>query len=229
VDDTEIRKKGILLEDAVEHFAPRHLRKAADAARQLPGSYFDREARDPETVTKQLVEQTTSCLERISAQLYVACEKQKSLFNRLRSGKLHAYAFATPRSPSDRRVRVPDDLLDEKYMKKDSTISGAGLRFVSVVVLHPRDIQQLTTVKAIDPVPSRPGGRQTSVPDIQTTMKSLRDDGRYPIGKTRKEQIPVIRAHVHERFPGKYPGDKGLGDDVIYREIRKFEQQTSRP
>jgi hypothetical protein len=225
-----------------------------------------------------------------------------SFFERLPT-EFMASGYSLPWSPGDLPQMIPVDLLQEKNVRRDSTICGAGaeLAFVNVRVLHFSQVTPigyaqilaaagiteivgvyyspsraavkgvsatpsaivakgvadasnateiecigdapslLTPVEVVDDAPSlmlvkaddpsgkkRKRGRPASAGKIQTVLRLLLDDGEYPLRgengvKTREDQYRVVTARIHKRFPNKFPGDKGIKNAVIKRELRAFE------
>jgi len=226
-----IWERGIRLAEAPYHFAPNTLRAQHDAPEiATPFSETtDIYALAAEIVEKSKRQKILAALRqlhdasaRFSAQLGTHGEMIERLLQSLQNRKLIAYGFRIPRNANSEPEQIPPDLFQRRYVKwAASSISGAGLEFVSVRVLRPKWIKETNARLAQLPKPEpvapkrRLPGRPSSKDAINAAIQSLTADGKLPNADTRKENITIVRARVHTLFPGQFPGDKGLKEETI--------------
>ncbi|HVB79570.1 MAG TPA: hypothetical protein VNE82_06410 [Candidatus Binataceae bacterium] len=141
----------------------------------------------------------------------------------LRDGHLVAYGFVLPRNPDAPPIRVPSDLFEKRFLCKDSGIKGHGIEFSAVHVLDPRRVQEIeaSAPKQLPRPASHARGRKSVGDLIMQSVQSLLVEGKIDPDAPYKRTADLIRAHVHDHFPGEVIGNKGLSDETIRRVLLK--------
>ena len=226
-----IWERGIWLAEAPYHFAPNALRAEYEAPEiAIPFSGMA----GIHMVAAQIAEQDKrrqflSAMQRLheasemaSARFGTYGEMIEHLLRSLQIRKLIAYGFRIPRNTNSEPEQIPPDLFQRRHIDwAASSISGAGLEFVSVRALRPNWIKEANARSAQLPKPEsvaprrRPPGRPSSKEAITDAIRSLIAEGKLPNADTRKENITIVRARVHALFPGRFPNDKGLKEETI--------------
>ncbi|HEX4077500.1 MAG TPA: hypothetical protein VHX61_01315 [Rhizomicrobium sp.] len=239
-----IWEHGIWLGDAPYYFAPTTLRVKYDEPENAlppPSGGADIEPAPAELAEQdlpQLLQSVTRRLHELGGKYVwrsqVSQQMNERLLQSLQSGKLIAYGFPVPRNSDTRPVPIPPDLFERRNIDswKNSTIRGAALEFVSVRVFRPNWLKKLDfrPLQLPKPQPAesqqRPPGRPSSKDAVTAAIRSLIAGGQLLNGKSRKENIAVVRARVHELFPSRFPKDRGLAEETIGKYLM---QELPRP
>ena len=228
---TVIWERGIWLAKAPYHFAPNKLRAKYDAPEiETPfaakgGIGMLARAISEESTRQELLSAARKWHEvsgKHSVRSDTLWQMKDRLLQWLQRRKLIALGFRMPRNTDSAAEQIPADLFQQRHVNWEvSTISGAGLEFVSVRVLRPHWIKganaqlpQLPKLEMAAPK-KRPPGRPSSKDAITAAILSLIADRKLPNANTRKENITLVRARVHKLFPGLFPADKGLAEETI--------------
>jgi hypothetical protein len=217
----DIWKKGIPLKEAAYYFAPQILRAQYNEPKLAPR----KSTRGMELLAKSLTDENKrqeiikgfqslqDFLDITQARTLAEQDMQNRLLERLSNNWLIAYGFTVPRKPADTREQIPTDLFKSEYVKwEKSSINGAGLEFVSVMVFRSKWVREIEALLPKDP--HRAIGRPSSKHPITEAIQSLISDRSLPT-QSRKNDYELIRAQVHGLFPGEFPRNKGLSDKVI--------------
>jgi hypothetical protein len=214
----DIWENGIPLPDAPTYFASRKLRQRYDSpqaqAKSLGSTLLSAQTseRSNDEKLRTGFQQISNALDNFGARLNALSEMRGLILWSLTNGKLSAYGFTIPRKIDDLPQKIPNDLFQKEFFNwGKSSIKGAGLEFTSVRIVDPRWIKS-------DPSElenRRPPGRPTSKIAISAAIKSLIGEKRLPNTNSRKSNIELVRARVHELFPDQFPGDKGLKRETI--------------
>ena len=183
--------------------------------------------------TKRLLEQAHEVLEDLTYQPRVRFEMQEWLLDRLRDGKLFAFAYSLDGDgvPGEEPVEVPPYMFTTKYAKwGSSSLKGLGREFVEVRVLRPQQIKTRRNASRptiTKPIPRRPG-RPTHRSLIDVAIASLRAEGLDFSTNTGRENGNIVRMRISQDT-GRSIDDivQGFGDETIRRRIEAYRSQNT--
>jgi hypothetical protein len=225
---------GVPLRDAPYDFAPDDLRAVLDAP-QIPwpvpylgelllGFLKNAEGeRDPRY--SDWTQQLRESKDRVAAQMAVSIEMADRLLSDIRDGRYVAYGYKKPRDVKDRRVKIPADLFEREYINwENSSINGADLEFVSVLVFESGLEQEIDTELKQSPAAKRRSkrGPSSSSGAIEETIRFLIADRSLPNHDLKKQNVELVRKCVHQLYPGEFPKDRGLSDESIRKVLEKL-------
>ncbi len=137
----------------------------------------------------------------------------------LKDSKLFAYGYAMPRNPGDTPVRLPDDVLVQRFVKwGQNQIKGNGLHFEAVRIAHP----SMTLPKA-QKRPGRPTGRD----NILAAYEQIKEMGQINSSSLEKS-AQIIQKHLMHNVLNTDTVPKGHSVQTIKKHIRDdFNQENS--
>jgi len=228
--------QGTALADADWRFAPQALRDEHNAVVSTINS-----TPAPVAVKHDLVESLAmihSAANALAAPAKVRSKMRDHLLDRLATRSLVAYGYVVPRHPSDAPIEVPADMFDRRYVDwGKSALKGQGLEFAAVRVLHPTTVQKmLSALPQPSPAPARRRpGPDPSAPKIEAAISALLGANKLDRTAPHKVNIPLIRARLHELFPGHFFGaDKPKNETIrkVWERLRgrsEGDQRTKVP
>lgn len=138
------------------------------------------------------------------------------LIAELWEGRFELYGYAVPRMPKDRLVKIPADLYDWRYINWDgSTVKGNGLEFIAAIIMEAPNIEIKPDHRLPPSIEHQIGGPISAKSAIAETIEYMTENGLLPDHQMQKQLIPSIRRHIHERYPGQFPHDRGLSSESI--------------
>jgi hypothetical protein len=224
----DIWANGVLLAEADHSFAPEDLRLDYDEYYNPPPrpSSKDRPAAPAEIMSGSSSDPVITIAKNIQQLVEILAipsemrwDMRNRLLRSLGTGEFVAYGYAVPRNPTSIRSKIPRDLFDVKYVKwEDSSITGAGLAFASVLIFESGLAQEIDAHLVKKPPTQGTGIKRGPPPSsaaIEEAIKSLLDEGWRPNNYMQKENIETVKARVHKLHPGEFPKNRGLSKESI--------------
>jgi hypothetical protein len=206
-------ENGIPLAQAYLDFAPRSL------VRELEEAYKFPELRNIENTPPQAAEVSWPVLlmetivPALRAPIDIRVNMQEALLSESRKGKYILLGYLLPRNPSDPPVRIPDDLLEQRYVDwHNSAIKGAGLEFANVrsikapKIIPPTEDRLKPTIKSGKPVAipesRRKPGRPSAKPLMEEAYNALDRNGELDPSATKRAIADCIQEWIEREYPG---------------------------
>ncbi len=169
----------------------------------------------------------------LSAPTFVRNKMMDDLLAWLKAGALLAYGFALPRTVSDDPVRVPEELFQKRFLnRKQAGLSGHGLEFAAVRVIHPKWPEAIAAEAAkLQPASSgqKSPGRTSARDHITDAVRMLLSQGKIDPKAPHKTNIALVREFVLEQRQPELIDGKGLGDETIRRVLVSELRHTANP
>lgn len=234
VDTMAVWTRGILLADAADYFAkhiflakddePRHSQSLTRIIDRNIAEHIERPDLKEAFVT--VIDAVDAAAREFSSGLRARTQATEYVLQALRTGRLIAFGYLSPRNPALPPQQIPPDLFHSRHIEnwrecwQKSVIRAADLEFVSVRVVRPNWIAKTSAPKQLPKPesviePRRRPGRPSSEDAIIKAIRSLFAEGKLPASNLRKENIALIRERVRALYPSLFPGDKGLADETI--------------
>jgi len=156
-------------------------------------------------------------------------DAKDDIYGRIFSGDLVGYGYATPRKPDDLPARIPDDVWDGKVNWSASSVTGAGLKFVSVRLVDEKKAEALKLAdvrKRIDegatafPIAAAKAGRKSRRGEILAAYKTLEAEGAVTKDTPKAILGHEIRTFILKHVSAEDRSETGLSDETIRRIIR---------
>lgn len=159
---------------------------------------------------------------------------QEQLADLIWDGTFVAYGYALPRTSKSSPEEIPVDLFRDGNVDWDkSTVRSEGLQFESVRVLSRawlRNFEPQKPAKILELKSESLPGRPSSGREILAAIDSLIREQKLPNSKSQKQNNEIVRARVHEMYPGRFPDDRRLSSKTIAKylsaELRQLESKT---
>jgi hypothetical protein len=151
-----------------------------------------------------------------------AASRKQSLLRELQTeiiagaarGELLRVGFVVPRRATDEPAWVTSDLWPRDRIEwTESSVSGNGLSFVAVRVLHREALAQLEA----DTSEARNAGRgpKSARPYIEKAVTDLISTSKLDPQAPHKVNAGLVREYVNKHYAADFPGKKGLNDETI--------------
>lgn len=156
-----------------------------------------------------------------------------NIINHIKFGRLLSYGFEPPRSLSSVPVAIPPDVWKGHLDWTASSLSGQSLRFIEVRLISPQEQDRLVEAALLSvEMDKRQAGRPSIRRDVQQAFAALEKLGRIDVQQSAKAHFPLVREHMRNANPDRYPENYKLGDEGIrnhftplFKELRKNSKQ----
>jgi hypothetical protein len=224
----ELWRKGYPLSEAWFRFASPELRRDYDGTRFLkmkPGSKTGigmlLAALPKGDKRRGMARRTWNISERYQVRSELRHDMRERLLRRLRSGKLLAYGYPANADLDADPVRIPERLLESKFVLWTSdTISAPPHKYLAVRVVRPSAVSPSARRPTVPLPPPPRRGRPAVVGLVRQIYREASRKGLFA-GKSEKEIVAIVQELSRERFPKAFPKSTQPSPSTV-RSARQF-------
>ncbi len=158
-------------------------------------------------------------------------EKQlkANILSYITKGHLIAFGFEAPRKVVSPAIEISPSFWNGKCDWANSGLEGQSLRFVEIRLLTPKWCREILERTTNTPnLDIRSSGRPSIKADVEAAFHTLNKQGKIDVSLSAKAHFDMVRTHMRNAEPGKYPETYQLGYEGIRRHFMPLFKELSK-